>query len=83
MVPIDDQSFEKMEAVMAENHAKALGLYELPMFLSQISVCRSKGLSDSHEMACFLQLYGANPWVRRTDISSIINCIFFFLFCFR
>ena len=42
---LDDQSFEKMGAVMAENHAKALGLYdELPMFLSQFNVCRSKGL---------------------------------------
>ena len=36
-----------------------LGLYdELAMFLSQINVFRSKGLSDSHEMAVFLQLYG-------------------------
>ena len=64
---LDDQSFEKMGALMHANHSKLLGLYdELPMFLTQINVFRGKGLSDSHELAVFLQLYGANPWVRKT-----------------
>ena len=64
---LDDQSFEKMGSLMAENHGKLLGLYdELAMFLSQINVFRGRGLSDSHELALFLQLYGGTSWVRRT-----------------
>ena len=36
---LDDHLFEKMGAIMSENHGKLLGLYdELPMFLSQINV---------------------------------------------
>lgn len=63
----DDQSFEKMGDLMSQNHWKLLGLYdELPMFLSQVNVFRGRGLSDSHELAVFLQLYGAEQWVRKT-----------------
>ena len=63
----DDQSFEKMGALMDENNSKLLGLYdELAMFLSQMNVFRGKGVTDSHEVAVFLQLYGGNPWVRKT-----------------
>ena len=44
---LDDQSFEKMGALMSENHSKLLGLYdELAMFLSQINVFRGHGVSD-------------------------------------
>ena len=64
---LDDQSFEKIGALMCENDWKLLGLYdELPMFLSQINVFRGRGLSDSHELALFLQLYGGSQWVRKT-----------------
>lgn len=57
---LNDQSFEKMGSLMSENHCKLLGLYdELAMFLSQINVFRGRDLSDSHELAVFLQLYGA------------------------
>lgn len=64
---LDDQSFEKMGALMAENHGRSLGIYdELAMFLSQINVFRSRGLADSHELAVFLQLYGGCSWTRRT-----------------
>jgi energy-coupling factor transporter ATP-binding protein EcfA2 len=64
---LDDQSFEKMGALMHDNDWKLLGLYdELPMFFSQINVFRGRGLSDSHELAVFLQLYGGRPWVRKT-----------------
>ena len=67
---LDDQSFEKMGAIMSENHGKLLRLYnELPMLLSQINVFSSRGVSNSHEAAMFLQLYGANEWVRRTGKS--------------
>ena len=61
---LDDQSFEKMGALMSENHNKLLGLYdELAMFLSQINVFRGRGVSDTHELALF---YSANAWTRRT-----------------
>lgn len=64
---LDDQSFEKMGALMAENNGKSLGIYnELAMFLSQINVFRSRGLADSHELAVFLQLYGGCSWTRKT-----------------
>ena len=64
---LDDQSFEKMGAIMSDNHGKLVGLYdELAMFLSQINVFRSRGLSDSHELALFLQLYGGSSWTRKT-----------------
>lgn len=52
---------------MAENHSKLLGLYdELSTFLIQTNICRGRGVADSHEVAIFLQLYGADPWIRRT-----------------
>ena len=58
---MDDQSFEKMGELMEENHSKLLGLYdELPMFLSQVNVCRGRALADSQQVAIFLQLYGAD-----------------------
>jgi len=64
---MDDQSFEKMGDLMEKNHWKLLGLYdELSVFLSQVNIFRGRGLSDSHELAVFLQLYGSDPWVRRT-----------------
>lgn len=64
---LDDQSFDKMGCLLSDNHCKLLGLYdELAMFLSQFNVFRGRGVSDSHELALFLQLYGASAWVRRT-----------------
>lgn len=72
---LDDQTFEKMGSLMSENHGKLLGLYdELAMFLSQINVFRGRGLSDSHELALFLQLYGGNSWVRRTGKTAMCLC---------
>ena len=51
---LNDQSFEKMGSLMADNHGKLLDLYdELAMFLSQINIFRGRGLSDSHELALF------------------------------
>lgn len=64
---LDDQSFEKMGESMSLNHSKLLGLYdELSTFLTQINVCRGRGMAESHEVSLFLQLYGADPWTRRT-----------------
>ena len=39
---------------------------ELSMFLSQMNVFSGKKITDSHELSVFLQLYGANSWVRKT-----------------
>ena len=70
---LDDQSFEKMGSIMQENNGKILALYdELAMFLSQVNVFSGKKVMDSHELAVFLQLYGANSWVRKTGMSFII-----------
>ena len=55
---VDDASFEKMGALMHENSARLLGLYdELGAFLSQIKLYRGGGLSESDELALFLQLF--------------------------
>ena len=73
----DDQSFEKMGDLMSQNHWKLLGLYdELPMFFSQINVLRARGgVSDSHELSVFLQLYGGEHWMRKTGMLSRITHI--------
>ena len=66
---LDDQSLEKMGELMQDNHGKLLGLYdELPMFLAQVNICRGRALADSQQVAIFLQLYGADSWVRRTGM---------------
>lgn len=59
----DDASFEKMGALMSENSSRLLGFYdELSAFLTQINLYRGRGLSDSHELSLFLQLYNGHPW---------------------
>jgi hypothetical protein len=57
----------------SENNSKSLGLYdELSMFLTQLNVFRVRGLTESHELAIFLKLYGGDSWTRRTSMG--INC---------
>ena len=52
---------------MENNCWKLLGLYdELLVFISQVNIFRGRGLSDSHELAVFFQLYGADSGVPRT-----------------
>lgn len=63
----DDASFEKMGALMHANSSRLFGFYdEMSAFLSQINLYRGRGLSDSHELALFLQLYNGHPWRRDT-----------------
>ena len=51
-------SFEKMGAVMAENDGKVVGIDdELSTFLLGINLYSSIGLSESHDLRKFLQLY--------------------------
>lgn len=69
---LEEATFEKMGAMMAENHSKLLGLYdELSSFLTQINLYKARGLSDSHDLALFLQLYNGHPWSRKT---GKLNC---------
>jgi hypothetical protein len=64
---LEDATFEKMGDLMYSNHGKLMGLYdELSTFLTQINLYRGKGLSESHDLALFLQLYNGTPWIRRT-----------------
>ena len=66
-----EATFEKMGAMMAKNHSKSLGLYdELSTFLTQINLYKSRGISDSHDLALFLHLYNGHPWARRTGLCS-------------
>lgn len=63
----EDASFEKMGALMRENSCRLLGFYdELSTFLTQINLYHGRALSDSHELALFLQLYNGHPWRRDT-----------------
>ena len=41
-------------------------------FLTQINICKGRGVAESHEVALFLQLYGANSWIRRTGMTHTI-----------
>ena len=68
---LEEATFEKMGAMMNDNHAKLLGLYdELSTFLTQISLYKGRGLADSHDLALFLQLYNGNSWTNRTGMKS-------------
>ena len=64
---LEEATFEKMGVMMSQNHSKLLGLYdELSTFLTQINLYRGRALSDSHDLALFLQLYNGHPWTRST-----------------
>ena len=64
---VEEASMEKMGDMMAENGNKLIGLYdEIKHFLTQINVYRNRGLSDTHDLAMFLQLYNGLPWSRKT-----------------
>lgn len=68
------QHFEKMGSNMAENKGRLLGLFdELSAFLTKIRLYNSRGLSDSHELAMFLELYNANPWTRTTGKTTFLQ----------
>lgn len=67
---VGDATFEKMGELMSSN---SLGLFhELSSFLTQINIFKSRGLSDSHELAMFLQLYNGHSWTH-TTVSGVAN----------
>ena len=69
---LQDATFDKMGSLMSENSGRLLGIYdELSSFLSKLNLFRGKSLSDSHELAMFLELYNANPWTRITSRFAI------------
>ena len=69
---VEESSFEKMGALMANNDGRLLGLYdELSSFLTQINLYGNKGISDSHDTSTFLMLYNGHPWTRRTGRYNI------------
>ena len=64
---LEEATFEKMGVLMAENEGELLGLYdELSSFLTGINLYNTKGLSESHDIYKFLQLYNGLPWKRHT-----------------
>ena len=69
---VDDATFEKMGALMHANASRLIGLYnELSAFLTQTNLFRGRNLSDSHELAMFLQLFNGHPWRRETGRALI------------
>lgn len=74
---LQDASWEKVGALMADNSGRLLGLYdELSSFLTRLNLFRGKGLSDSHELSMFLELYNANEWTRTTGNVIFVFTIF-------
>jgi len=64
---LDVATFEKMGALMDDNDGRLLGMYdEMTSFLTQINLYKSRGHTDSHDVAVFLQLYNGHPWSRKT-----------------
>ena len=64
---LQDATFEKMGVMMHENNGRLLGLFdELSAFLTKIRLYSTRGITNSHELAIFLELYNANPWTRIT-----------------
>ena len=69
---VGDSTFEKMGELMSQNGGRLLGLYdELSTFLSQLNLYKGKGLSLSHELALFLQLYNGHSWTRATGMYTV------------
>ena len=79
---LQDATFEKMGVLMSENNGRLLGIYdELSAFLTKIKLYGNRGLSDSHELAIFLELYNANPWTRTTGTYIIRVChIYYYMY---
>ena len=63
-----------MGALIAENGGRQLALFdELSAFFIKIKLYSSRGLTDSHELAMFLELYNANPWTRTTGMTPDLS----------
>jgi len=68
---VGDTTFEKMGERMSLNSNRLFGIYdELTTFLTKLNVYQGKGLSSSHELSIFLQLYNGHSWKRSTGMYS-------------
>lgn len=77
---LEEATFEKMGIMMRNNHCKLLGLYdELSSFLTQTNLCNARGVSESHHLNQFLQIYNGLPWNKRTG-KSIVSTFFMHIF---
>ena len=57
---------------MASNGGRLLGLYdELTSFLTQLNLYRGQGVTMSHKLALFLQLYNGLSWIRSTGTQYV------------
>ena len=73
---VGDATFKKMGELMAKNEGCLFGLYdELSTFLTQLNLYRGKGISVSHELALFLQLYNGCSWSRQTG-KYLLYCVY-------
>ena len=71
---LGDATCEKMGDLMAANGGRLLGLYdELSTFLTQLNLYRGKGLTLSHELAVFLQLFNGHSWSRTTGMYRLMS----------
>ena len=71
---VGDATFEKMGELMHHNSNRILGMYdELTTFLTQLNVYQGKGLSNSYELALFLQLYNGHAWTRNTGTYALYS----------
>lgn len=79
---VGDATFEKMGELMHRNSNRILGMYdELTTFLTQLNVYQGKGLSNSHELALFLQLYNGHAWTRNTGTYCVNDFIKWYDIC--
>lgn len=74
---VEEVTVEKMGELMHRNSNRILGMYDelitfltqlLITFLTQLNVYQGKGLSNSHELALFLQLYNGHAWTMNTGM---------------
>ena len=82
---VEDATFKKMGAIMADNGCRIFRMYDELTTLMQINLYKGRGLADSHELALFLQLYNGHPWTRNkgtdtTLIWDVIQCIYILSF---
>jgi len=64
---VGDSTFEKMGERIHHNSNHLFGIYdELTTFRTKLNVYQGKGLSSSHELSIFLQLYNGHSWGRST-----------------
>lgn len=58
---------------MADNSGRLLALFdELSAFLTKVNLYKGRCITDSHDLAVFLELYNANPWTRTTGTCYVV-----------